>query len=285
MPEAVQTTQKKWRKEYQLQDEQGNAIGPPQVFEADTPEELTDMLATAHQNAARKLREVRQRAAIGEQKPDPAREAHEFKPRVLSTDEQFRISQELQNPATMAKALDELISARLGGTPEQIAGALETTRRDERRRWYLGQIEQFCAAHPDYKRTKANQTQIIDFLAERGWELTTRNLTLAFGSLKLDGLVELQSRQEPRASETAREDAERVTAGREQIGSTPTVTTRTRSASTGLSSRNSLVSPGDAPRGNRMPTRAEIDRMSSAEYNERLRDPQFARYVDNLPPA
>src|SRR5271170_4049389 len=76
-----------FKKEYQPKDASGNPVGPPQVFEGASWQEVTDKIAEAHEHASAKIHELRSKI-----KPEPAPPAPQgLKP--LSADELFRLEQ------------------------------------------------------------------------------------------------------------------------------------------------------------------------------------------------
>ncbi len=117
------------RYEYQPTDEQGRPMGGIQVVVYRTPDELAEKLANNSTLLLRQLRKERREKALGhsEDRVDDAEKFQnvvEFKPRDLSADERFRISQGIANPETFATSRDELLESAFGAKPAVVASML-----------------------------------------------------------------------------------------------------------------------------------------------------------------
>lgn len=243
-------------------DAEGKAIGPPQIFEGATHQEVLDKMAEAQRNASAKIMELR-----GKIKPDMAPAVQTFTAKTLSADELFKIQQDMQDPAKMVDAQRKLIEAELGAPITEVRESLASSR--ELKSIEQGKIEsqKFLDAHSEYYACPENQGAIQKFMeGEDGKPLawTKKNLEIAYEAVR-DKLVAKPV----------------VTATTEVIPPA----TRPRAATTALFSQHSSAS---APAGQSQDDafRREVAAMPSAEYRRRIMsDGQFRDRVNKLTPT
>jgi hypothetical protein len=146
-----------------------------QRFEADTYEALVDKLATAQENATKKIRELTQRKPI-----EPEREvkpAFELKPPseadMIALKEGFD-----SDPAAAVKKAFQLFT---GQTPEEYQTERAQFAADQQRK----QAEvAFLKSHKDFNNCPENASKISEFLSKEQLPVTKRNLEYAYQNLE-----------------------------------------------------------------------------------------------------
>lgn len=253
-----------FKKEYQPKDASGNPVGPLQVFEGASWQEVTDKLAQAHEHASAKIQELRKQV-----KPDAESAVSEFKAKDLTADELFTIQQDMQDPSKMRDALRKLNEAEFGAPAPKIREALAKVENMERVEQGKAESQKFIDAHPEYHACAENQNAIQAFMTEgnngKAFAWTKRNLDIAYEAVH-DKLV-----AKPAAT----------TATTEVISST---VTRPRATTTALFSQHSSASGPTKPSLDQFAQ--EVAKMPSAEYRRRLMsEPGFAQKVNDLAKA
>ena len=273
---------KQFRREIDLGDGSGK-----QVFEAESAEELNDVLATAQTNATRKIREQNEelktlrRAALnaparGEDDPDGPMPS--FKARPLTADEKFALGQRLLNPATAVDALTEAIELGMGANLDQVRRSLlraETTPRELRGK---EAAEAFLLTHPEFVVNAANQQEIFAYLEhpDRRMLPTVRNFERAFQACKAAGLLQLQA-VAPAGNGNGSDGNGKPSADSEER---PAPENRPRFASTSVVTRGSGTPRGSAVP--KMPSDEEIERMGPIEHKKWLAVPGFMEHEERL---
>lgn len=316
MPEAAET-KKKFSKSYQPKDPQtGEPLGPPQVFEADTREELVDMIAAAHENASVRIFELRRAAAVGNlMNFDPDQPIHEFKSRQLTADEKIRIKALRQDPNTAEEATRIEMEALLGTSIDKVHAMLNKAEIDSRVAYTADQVSQWLQKHPEYVQTETNRDTINKWLTKHKVPVTVKNLDYAYEALTAQGA--LITRQEAsKAKETPVEKveekpttttvaattpetkveekaAETVSPSKTEIPSETTPASaitetaeqvRARTSSSGLGrSNSSVVKTEVAKKPETLEiTFAQINAMTSVQYAEACKNPAFKAAVEKL---
>src|ERR1700741_4541308 len=94
----------KLRKTLQPTEKDGNPIGSPHVYEADTIEELLEKVSQGVAHGTRKIRELTLGTPAEIKAPegaDPFEDIPEFKPRELTADEKFALAAKFRDPQTI----------------------------------------------------------------------------------------------------------------------------------------------------------------------------------------
>lgn len=269
-PENADIKPEVFRKEYQPKDAQGQPIGPPQVFEGTSWQEVTDKIAQAHEHASVKIQELKRAV-----RPTYADPVPEFKPRELTADELFKIHQDLQDPSKLRQAFRTLSEAEYGAPPEKIRESLGKNDFSETRYRVEREAQKFMDKHPDYVVCGENWEKIQGYFEshkdDKGRYLaaTADNFEMIYEDLKAKQLLRLQA------------PVTEVPAPTEPGAITPKPTTRPRAATTGLFSQHSSAS------GPAKPTldvfAQEVAKMPAQEYRRRINsDPSFRKQVEQL---
>lgn len=239
-------------------------------FTAKTEREMMDKLLQSQANANRIIADLRK-------KPDAARTPLTVEPRELTAADRLRLSSEITDPNKVVEAVDEIITARQGISPNKIGAEFQRKSLEEQNQYYNREAAAFREANPDYYPVPQNLQAVVDELKKEQLEWTRNNLALVYWSLKEQGRMVPwpEEKQEPEA------EANPPTNGN---GQALTATTRPRTiATTGLRNADASALP-PAPQSKRQKyTRADIERMSRQEYTDKLRsDPDFRRQVDSM---
>jgi hypothetical protein len=252
------------------------------TFKAKTEKELTEIVLSSMVNANREIARLR--------KPDAARPALRVQPKELTAADRLRLSTEMSDPNRVVEAVDEIITARTGVSPNNLGAEFARMSREEQDRLYGVEAQSFRDEHPDFYPVPQNRDALFDEMKANGWDLTRNNLAIAFATLKERGdLIPWPTDQRSSEEEEPEPTAQPVYPNGNgnangQPATQPAYSPRPRTiATTGLrSSDASALPPTPQPRKLKY-TRADIERMSRAEYNDKLRgDPDFRRQVDAM---
>jgi hypothetical protein len=280
---------KAFSRSYQPKDPiTGDPIGTPQYFEADTQDELIDKLAAAHENASVALNKTRLAAKVGtllSMDPDPETPMRTYEEKVITADERVKLATALKDPATTDHVIKKLFES-FGIPVEDIREALQERQITKRQNFANDQAALFAAAHPEFVENDANNDKILKYLNKRQMAFTKKNLEIAYADLTSEGLLTVRAEQpKPEPQVTPAPAVEQIIPApltpAAPISATPTEV-RPKVSSSGLGRDNSSAAPGaPAPKAPEI-TAQDIARMSSKEYSDKLRDPEFRKLVDNL---
>jgi hypothetical protein len=266
--------QKRWLNEKDndgklIPDEQGdytlvienNAGKRVSTFKGKSMETVVEDLADAQVHANRQLGRLL--------KPDRERPAPlQHAPRKLDDADKLRLSTEITDPNRVVDAVTEIVTAVQGAPPSAVAARVASMDQKEADEYYLAEAEAFMADYPDYYRVPQNAEALNAELKARGLVLSRINLSIVYEALRDEGKMIM----EPLGDGTPPSEE-----------APPSNTTpKPRSISSGLRNSDASASrPAPTPK-KPLVTKADLERMSRAEYNERLRDPAFRRAVDAL---
>ncbi len=288
---------KKYIEKYQIVNPSGEPVGPPQVFEADTKDELITLLKAAHQNAASKFYETKKAVKLGLlMEPDSERPVQEFIERPLTADERVRLTNELNNASTQDAAFTKLLEAKFGAPLSVVRENLQEVEQNKYIRLVANEIDKFKMDFPDYVESDSNRDTLRDYLLKKGWPITRKNLGIAYTDLLEEGDI-LVVRQPVDETETEvvtanaaslenqpapRPEAEITVPATEAAPiSAPASVVRPAVSST-LGRGSSSVPPAATIQVKGI-TIQEINAMTATEYAKRLNsDPEFVKQVEAL---
>lgn len=296
------TEPKKFSTEYQIEDDNGNPIGPPQHFEADTQKDLLEMVKAAHKNAAREMYKTKKAVKIGNLiTPDPERPLNKYERKPLSADELVRIANGLKDPQGASNAAKSLIEAELGVSFDVVRDSLQYTEIKRRIEEAQEQTDLFLNAHPEYVNADSNKEMILKYLEKRNLAITHKNLELAYEDLT-STTPPLLIIQQPRSA-APQPVSEPVVANEivtppvlnaplvppaipAEPTKAPAITeppeVRARVSSSGLSrSDGSAPAPVAAPKAKGI-TPQQIASMNSIQYAQWLKDPANREIVKEM---
>lgn len=213
-----------------------------QIFEADSPEALTEKLIEAQTNATKKIRE--QAARLKELE---GRVAEKPKAEEITADQEYIWAQEIvKNPA---KVVREIIRKVSGRDIEELKTWGEQSDAQRAYRSQSDAIAAFIVSHPDYEDANlaenpskeriaaGNRNAEAIKLAMQGKEWTSENLHRAYLDLKRSGLLVLKGEEAHADRQPDAEATERIAQPRTEV-----VQTRTRRSS-GISSHSRSAMP------------------------------------------
>jgi hypothetical protein len=146
-----------WIVEYQPKGTDGNTIGPLTKYIGKTKNEVIQQLVEGKTNAERTIHRLKT------VKPTPLQQ-----PKTLTTDEEFQLGIELQNPQTAAKAIRKLVEN-------------DPSLAEEKRKARITQVTyDFLRSHQDeFYNCDANGKVLTDWLTENSLEYSVDNLEYA----------------------------------------------------------------------------------------------------------
>ncbi len=287
------------RHEWQPTDENGKPIGGLQVIIYRTEQEKFEKMQEKSVLLLRQLRKERREKALGVAET-PADDAErfqnvtEFKPRELTSEERFQISQGIANPETFAAASDQLIEAAFGAKKEKVASTLNEMERFIIQQRAVQNYIQFINSS-DFIDTPENRELVTGWIGTRNLAPTVANFQIASTRLKEAGLLqEAPAVQQVVVAPTpAASVAAPVAPSVEPNPQVPATASPALGTTEPQAKRHSHVPSGlnasvASPAGSTISaagsslTLADIDKMSSDEYKRRLKTPGFAALVDKL---
>jgi hypothetical protein len=249
--------------DYHLVIENGNGHRIS-TFKGKNFEDIAEQVADAQINANRQLSRL---------KPDTGRQPLVVQPRELTPADRLRLTNEINDPNTIDKAVNEIVTASQGAAPSTIGRTLNEIDQKALDDYYNQEAVAFVADFPEYYPIPENQQALFQALEAHHYDLTRNNLAIVYNELFHAGKMvpwpdsnDDGSEEQPPALPVP----------------TPPQPPRPRNISTGLRNTDASASrPAPKPRSP-IVTKAELERMSRAEYNEKIRDPIFRRAVDAL---
>jgi hypothetical protein len=227
------------------------------TFKGKSMLEVNEKMARAQVEANRQLGRL--------MKPDRGRDMPpKMEPQEITPADRLRYSSSITDPAQVVETVEEIVTKRQGAPPAAIAQRITEIGQEDAKRYYDGEVAAFLAEHPEYYRSENNRQALEGEIIRRGYDLTRNNLNIVYEQLTEDGVLEQAPAPPP--PQTNGESEHRSVA---------------RASGLRSSDANGMKPPPPKPKP--LITWAEIEKMSRSEYEERCRDPQFRRAVDNLP--
>jgi hypothetical protein len=257
-----------------IENAQGQRIS---TFKGKSYKEVADKLLNSQAEANRKIAKL--------MRPDSARIPQQIKVEgngVVAPADRLRLSNEITDPDRIVEAVTEIVTHAQGGVkPYDVATNLASMNDNEQRAYFRQEANAFVEANPEYYPVQQNQEKLFATLKDQKWDMTRNNLAIVFQAL-LDQGEMIPWPDEPTDGPPSNEVQAAPNGRPEPNPPTPTNgNTRPRSISTGIRSSDASATP-PPPRAPQRLTRADIERMPRAEYNERMRDPKFRAAVDAM---
>ena len=285
------------RYEWQPTDANGKSMGGKQVITYKNQEELIQKFTEQNNLILRQMRKLSNDVKLGltpdVEVPESAKRLPKnfdgFKPKTLTADERFELTQDLNDPAKFEDAKIRLAEATFGATPEVISEVLSHSQQLLLEQQVVRSFDEFLENVGDsFYNIEANRATLTDWMCQKQLAPTTENFEIALvrtAALQVPAPA-VQRAQVP-ATPVAPVEAEpqsqvpvvavsRITDQQQQVQSA------TRQTPSGLndrvSSNNGVTSVSE-----RTLTLAEVDKMSADEYKRRVSsDPTFLQAVDQL---
>ena len=261
-----------------IENEAGARIS---TFKGKSIEEVAENVADSQVHATREINKLR--------KPDAGRPQFRVEPKEITPADRLRLSSEMTDPNTVVEAVEEIVTKRAGISPNKLGAEFGRMNSEDQDKYFGQEAQAFRDEHPDFYPVPQNRDALFDELRANGWDLTRNNLALAFQTLKdREALIlwpddtqeQIPQEQIPAPALQPAYSGNGYTNG--QTTAQPAPSPRPRSVSTGLRHSDASAS-APAPPQRKKYTRADIERMSRAEYNDKLRsDPDFRRQVDAM---
>ncbi len=245
------------------------------TFKGKTVKEVADEILKSQANASREIVRLR--------RPDQARVPQSLKTEAkeMTPADKLRLSTEITDPDKVVDAVTEIVTHAHGGnSPREITKRLANMTEEQRDQYYKDEAVAFVKATPDYYPVQQNRDKLFAALKDSQLDLTRNNLALVFQTLLDQGELEPWP-TEPTDGPTKPNGQQREAEASPEPNSPSPTNTRPRSISTGIRSSDASATAPPPPMPKKL-TRADIERMPRAEYQERLRDPAFRKAVDAL---
>jgi len=277
--------QRRWLNDKQPDDNgdyilviENNQGGRVSTFKGKTIDELTEKLADSQIHASEEITRLR--------KPDTARPKFKVEQRHLSPADRLRLSSEMTDPERVVEAVEEIVTARQGMSPDNLGAHLSKMDDKERDTYYATEANAFRDENPDFYPVPQNRDALFEEMRANGWDLTRNNLAIAYRTLVDRGDMipwpsDEREREENQPAIVQPENAR--SNGQATAQSAPSSRPRNVSVATGLRSSDASASAPVPVKRAAKYTRADIDRMSRAEFADKLRnEPGFRQQIDSM---
>jgi hypothetical protein len=288
--------------EYQPLDEHNRPMGGKQVIKYRTPDELTQKLVEQNTSILRQLRKVSRenlRNTPAETvSPDAARyTVTELKPKELTADERFQITQDMNDPEKFASARDRLLESAVGVTPAELRRMLNdqqmTILQLRAKENFLAFAGQQTFLTGDQSTDQENAQTLTDWMFKNKLAPTVENFELASSRLRSAGLLNEAPvvQQVPVPQPTAVVPVESVVPQAQEpvvpaariSSEEPVQPKRHSQVPSGLNDRVSSASGVATTSATEISlTLADIDKMSADQYKKAARNPEFLKTVNRL---
>jgi hypothetical protein len=215
-----------------------------QVFRGKSMEELIDKLATAQENATRKIRELStaQKAAIKQVEENDE----------LTEDQKFILSQQILTDPM--KVIQTFVEKAINKKVDPRLKEVEDVAREQRETKIA---VEWVKNNPDYHACDSNGKKIQKYLETQGKEITPENLQAAFEDLSADGLlVSKPAEKQDAEDDTAETKVERIAPKAETVVR--------RKVVGGLSTKRQAQVEPKSPE----PTEKDFQKMSTEELRD-----------------
>jgi hypothetical protein len=241
--------------------------GPASVYYGKDKDEILDKLADSQVNANVRIAQLRPAPNGSAAAAPPPTE-----PKPLTANERMQAVADLNNPATVDKAVGRVMESVIGPI-EDFQRDREAQKAERIARMQVAAAELFADSTPEWHQSEHNCEMVANYIVAHGGDLTNvEHYQQAFARLSAAKLLETKpAKTEPPdvpPTELHERNAPNLSAPRAQAG-----------YSTGV--RSSDIS-GTAPNPvKRLKySREQIDNMSPAEYKRNMSDPEFQRAVE-----
>jgi hypothetical protein len=288
------------RHSYQPTDEQGRALGGPQVIVYTTEQELVEKMTKNSIELIRKLRSITRDNRLGkftkEELPSDADllpPTVQFNEKPLTAEERYSISQDLNDPSKFDSARDRLLESAIGQTPQKLRDTLNQTQMTTMQLLARQNAQEWIGTHPEFYPCSENVNTICDWMVKNGLQPTVKNFEFAQTKITEAGLLlsspivrEVPSTPAPVVEpvvETVPKPQAPVVEPTRISEVPPPQENRQARVPSGLNNRIAPVNAGTlTPSVTAALTLGDIDRMSSDDYRKNLSNSEFRKRVDEL---
>lgn len=280
LPEQIYT--------YQPVDEFDRPIGGKQVIKYRTQEELTERLVKQNGQILTQLRKVTrdQRLGINQESeviPEDAERFDsivEFKPKPLSAEERFQITQDLNDPDKFTDAQDRLFESAIGVKPSEISKVFNDQQLRTMQLLAKQNFDIFAREEPAFYSVLENQKTLTDWMFKNTLAPTVNNFKLAYSKLKEAALLLESPVTQQALPVEPNTQVPAVPEARISPEELPVVK-RPSHVPSSLNERTSSSDGAPVVDANAM-TLVDIEKLSAEEYGKRMRQPAFRQLVDKL---
>ena len=285
------------RYEWQPTDANGKPLGGKQVITYKNQDELIQKFTEQNNLILRQMRKLSNDVKLGltpdVEVPATAKRLPKnfdgFKPKTLTADERFQLTQDLNDPAKFEDAKIRLAEATFGATPEVISEVLSHSQQLLLEQQVVRSFDEFLENVGDsFYNIEANRAVLTDWMCQKQLAPTTENFEIALvrtAALQVPApaVQRAQVPATPVAPVEAEPQSQVPVAAANRITEQPQqVQSATRQTPSGLNDRVSS-NTGVTSVSERKLTLAEVDKMSADEYKRRVSsDPTFLQAVDQL---
>jgi hypothetical protein len=224
-------------------------------------------------------------------RPDAGRPGLKIERKTITNADRDRMALDITDPGKVVETVTEIVTAQQGLSPADVGKQISRQEDEDEKQYILRESWAFREATPDYYPVPQNFDALLAELKANDWPLTRNNLQLAYQTLSDRGTLILWPSEEEKQQDMAIQEINRTTSRirPHEVQATPngttqpnTPTSRPRSTATGIrSSEANGTAPSPAPKRPKY-TRADIERMSRAEYSDKLmNEPGFRQFVDS----
>ena len=290
------------RYSYQPTDEQGRALGGPQVIVYTTEQELVEKMTKNSIELIRKLRSVTRDNRLGKFATEDLPEDSEklpptvqFSEKPLTAEERYSISQDMNDPTKFDSARDRLFESAIGATPQKLRETLNQTQTTTLQLLARQNAQEWMGTHPEFYPCAENVNTICDWMVKNGLQPTVKNFEFAQTKMTEAGLllsspVVREAPSTPAAVPVVEPVVETVPKPQVPVVEPARISevpqpqeNRQARVPSGLNNRTAPVNAGALPpSATAALTLGDIDRMSSDEYRKNLSNPEFRKRVDEL---
>jgi hypothetical protein len=252
------------------------------TFKGKTIDEVAEKLADSQIHVNMEFTKLR--------KPDAARPQLKIEPpKQLTAADRLRLSSDITDPERVVEAIEEIVTARQGISPDNIGRKFTEMSQQERDAYYIAESSAFREEHPEFYPVPQNRDALFGELRANGWDLTRNNLAIAFTNLWDRGDMIAwpdDSGENPPPSNEDDGTPNAPPATPPNGRPTPAVAApspRPRTVATGLRNADASANAPVAPR-QKTPryTRAEIEGMSQGEFKDKLlNEPGFRDWYNS----
>lgn len=234
----------------------GDPMVPPSVFRG-TRDEISDKLADSQANANRRIADLR-RTTNGNGTPTPP--ASPSGPRPLSATERLETVADLQNPATVEKAVTRVMESVVGPVAD-----FQRDREDRNTRTAVQAAEMFAERTPEWYPSEHNKQTLVAYMKTQGLNpMDTMQYTQAFEALTAAQLLQ----ERPEADDT--NDEPEANEGRNAPNANAKPRTPTRYSTSIRSSDISGRPPVPSGKPHLKYTREQLRNLSAEQYKRLL---------------
>lgn len=240
---------------------------PPSVYRG-TKNEIAEMLADSQSNANRRISELRTATK--------RTNGHAAGPTPLTAEQRLQTVAELNNPATVDKAITRIIESEMGETMEQRRAREQRENAEQEESKATETAMRFAADTPEWVQTPHNAETMVNYMRSQGMDLTNKShYIMAFERLSAAKLLQTKALEVETETELEDEDE------RQRNAPVPVPVPRAPTRlSTGVTQRDISGLP-PRPTTRLKYTREQIAELSAYDYKRlMLDDPQFTRCVE-----